>query len=475
MTRPGGQSDEHIFRGLSADFLARYNKSGPRYTSYPTAPEWSAAITHSDLREWIAKDAQDKSATPVSIYIHIPFCRQRCRYCGCNVITTNKSDVIESYLHLLDKEMEIMQKAAGRSAQQWRPVSQLHIGGGTPTTLSPEQLEWLLQRVRTHCHFTDNPELSLEADPCVTTDEHINTLAHLGFNRISFGVQDFNKKTQEAIGRKQTVEETRHLTQLARQCGMESVNYDLIYGLPYQSVESFGGTIDSVVELKPDRIALYNFAYLPGRLAHQRSLDPESLPSGTEKFEIFTSAYERFVGAGYEYIGMDHYALPGDALARAWRERTIQRNFMGYTTQAGTDLYAFGTSAISTTDRIYTQNTKKLSEYERSLAAGELPVVRGMLLSDDDRLRGAVIYSLMCHGRLVKSDIEKRFAIDFENYFALELEQLPAFEKDGMLEIKDGRIEVTLLGLIFVRNIAMIFDKYLRTPKDKKTTYSRTL
>ena len=272
----------------------------------------------------------------------------------------------------------------------------------------------------------------------------------------------------------QTVEETQHLTELARKLGFASVNYDLVYGLPLQTLETFARTLDIVVELKPDRIALYNFAYLPQRLAHQRYLNPELFPTGPQKFRIMVSAYERFVSEGYEYIGMDHFALPHDPLAAARRNRTIQRNFMGYTTQAGTDLYAFGVSSISATRDVYVQNEKKLSVYYRALDGGELPIERGFVLTDDDRLRRVVIYELMCHGRLVPASIEQRFGIDFDRYFESELAQLPQFERDGLLSISPDRIDVTLLGHIFVRNIAMVFDVYLRR-EHQKATFSRTL
>lgn len=463
-----------ILRDLTPEFLERYNRVGPRYTSYPTAPEWSEVVTERHFREHARQSAAASAAAPLSLYVHIPFCVHRCRFCACNVIITRKTEIAEPYLQRLDQEMGILSAEMKAEGVPPRPVTQVHFGGGTPTYLAPAQFEWLLERMRAHFALRPDAELSLEADPCVTSPEHLRTLAALGFNRISFGVQDFHAPTQELIERVQTVEETEALTVLARELGFASVNYDLVYGLPLQTVDTFARTLDIVLQLRPDRLALYNFAYLPSKLGHQRELDPATLPSGPEKFRIFVLAYERFLDAGYEYIGMDHFAVPDDALARARRERTLQRNFMGYTTQAGTELYAFGVSAISTSDRVYVQNTKKLSRYGAALDDGRLPVERGMILSEDDRLRRAVISELMCHGRIVKAGHEQAFGIDFDDYFADALGELPSFVDNGLVVLYDDRIEVTLLGFIFVRNIAMLFDRYLRRPQPH-ATFSRTL
>ncbi|MBE7558263.1 oxygen-independent coproporphyrinogen III oxidase [bacterium] len=463
-----------VLSNLSSEFLERYNRQGPRYTSYPTAPEWTDAVRQDQFRARLRADAARSHDKPLSLYFHIPFCEHRCAFCACNVIITKKPEIADDYLRYLDREMTIVRAEVESGGDGGRTVTQMHFGGGTPTFLSPEQLTWLVERIKRHFRFAPDAEMALEADPCVTRDEHLIALADLGFNRVSFGVQDFHSPTQQIIERVQTVEETEHLTELARRLGFASVNYDLVYGLPLQTVATFARTLDIVARLRPDRIALYNFAYLPRRLAHQRYLNPELFPSGREKFRIMVSAYERFVSEGYEYIGMDHFALPDDPLAIARRNRTIQRNFMGYTTQAGTDLYAFGVSSISATQDLYVQNEKKLSVYYRALDGGELPIERGFVLSDDDRLRRVVIYELMCHGRLVPSSIEERFSVDFERYFEYELAQLPQFERDGLLVLAPDRIDVTLLGHIFVRNIAMVFDVYLRR-EQPRATFSRTL
>ena len=468
----GGIPAGEVLRSLPLEFLERYNKVGPRYTSYPTAPEWSESVREAEYRAELSR-GEDRDA-PLSLYIHIPFCEHRCAFCACNVIITKKPEVATEYIEYLEQEFARVASEMKAGGAESRPVTQFHLGGGTPTFLPPAQMADLLGRVRKYFNLIPGAEMALEADPCVTSEEHLEVLAELGFNRVSFGVQDFYGPTQEIIERVQSVEETERLTVRARELGFASVNYDLVYGLPLQTLETFAGTLDEVARLRPDRIALYNFAYLPKRLAHQRYLDPESLPKGPQKFGILVSAYERFVAEGYEFIGMDHFALPGDPLARARRERTIQRNFMGYTTQAGTDLYSFGTSAISATTDLYVQNDKKLSVYRRMLEAGQLPSERGFALTDDDKLRRQVIYDLMCHGRLDKRAIEAHYGIQFDDYFGQEMSELPPFVEDGLIEIHDDRIEVTVLGFVFVRNVAMVFDAHLRTAR-QPATFSRTL
>jgi oxygen-independent coproporphyrinogen-3 oxidase len=466
--------DTRVLRGLTAEFLQRYNRVGPRYTSYPTAPEWTEAVGQGEYRANIRERCAADPGAPLSLYFHIPFCEHRCRFCACNVIATRRREVSEPYLRDLDKEMAVLAGDLAASGGENRPVTQLHFGGGTPTYLAPDQLAWIMGRIRSHFRIAPDAEISIEIDPCVTTDEHIRTLRALGFNRASLGVQDFHGPTQEIIERIQTVEETVHITELARELGFESVNFDLVYGLPLQTRDTFAYTLDQVLAIRPDRVALYNFAYLPQRLGHQRQIDTATLPTGPQKFEVFVSAFERFSDAGYEHIGMDHFAVPEDPLARARRDRTIQRNFMGYTTQAGTDLCAFGVSSISATDRVYAQNTKKLPIHTRAVESGELPVERGYVLSDEDRLRRAVICAFMCHGHLEKAPLEEQFGIDFDDHFAAELSELLPMERDGLLHLRGDRIEVTLLGNIFVRNIGMVFDTYLRAPH-VQPAFSRTL
>lgn len=465
------QSD---LRRLPAEFLERYNRQGPRYTSYPTAPEWRDMSDDGPFREKVREDAGTKPSSPISLYFHIPFCERRCFFCACNVLISRSHERADQYIELLDREMGILAGEMASSRGVTRPVSQVHLGGGTPNFLTPVQFERLLGHIRNRFNIGIDAEISLEADPVTLAHEHLETLARLGFNRISYGVQDFNQKTQEAVNRVQSVETTRDATELARSLGFKSVNYDLIYGLPYQTEATFSETLDIVEELRPDRIALYNFAYLPQRVRHQKVLEPGSLPSGPEKFRIFTLAHDRLIGAGYEYIGMDHYALPDDALAIARRNRTLQRNFMGYTTQAGTDLYALGVSAISMTDTLYVQNTKEAALYQQAIENAKLPVQKGMVLSEDDRIRRDAIGQLMCHGALHKREIEALHGIDFDRYFARELEELPPMERDGLIILSPGCIQLTLLGRIFARNVAMVFDAYLRSPSGSRT-FSRTL
>jgi oxygen-independent coproporphyrinogen-3 oxidase len=385
-----------------------------------------------------------------------------------------RKEVADPYLEEMDAEMGIVAGQMRQAAGPQRPVVQVHFGGGNPNFLTPEQMRRIFGCVRARFALHEQAEISLEANPCSTSDAFLETLAALGFNRISFGVQDFHLKTQEAIGRVQSVDTTRRVTECARKLGFSGINYDLIYGLPYQTVESFDETLSKVIGLGPDRVALYNFAYLPERLGHQRAIEPAALPKGHEKFRILIRACERFFEAGYEYIGMDHFARPDDALAQARRTRTLKRNFMGYTTQAGTDLYAFGVSAISMTNEVYVQNTKSLETYASTVRSGHLPIDRGIVLTEDDRIRRDVIHGLMCQGIITKATVEERYGIRFDSYFSNELGQLAPFEADGLLFRTGNGLELTLLGTIFARNVAMLFDAYLRRPESARS-FSRTL
>jgi len=475
MVSPSSEAD--TFRGLQdlpVEFLERYNRQGPRYTSYPTVPEWSDRVGEDEFLSQVREDASASPGAPLSLYFHIPFCKVRCLFCACNVIIARKDEAADPYLEAMDAEMGLVAQAMQPGGERRRPVVQVHFGGGNPNFLSPDQMARFVERIRAWFAVQEEAELSLEANPCNTSDEFLRTLAGLGFNRISYGVQDFHPKTQEAIGRIQSVETTRRVTERARELGFQGINYDLVYGLPHQTAGTFDQTLGKVIELGPDRIALYNFAYLPERLRHQRAIDANALPRGPEKFRILTRACQRFSEAGYEYIGMDHFARPEDSLAQARRARRLQRNFMGYTTQAGPDLYAFGVTSISMTDQVYVQNTKELAEYCGRVQARELAIERGIVLSTDDQIRRDVINELMCHSGIDRPTIEERYGIDFGSYFAAEVGQLPPFEQDGLLEQRDGRIECTLLGTIFVRNVAMLFDAYLNR-SESGASFSRTL
>ena len=470
ITEAGADSAE-ILRALSPEFLERYNKQGPRYTSYPTAPEWKDTDIEGSFRRTIRADADGDSSAPLSLYCHIPFCEGRCRFCGCNVVISRRADVTERYLDSVEAEIGILAGELGGNGKQ-RPVTQVHLGGGTPTRLTPEQFTRLLGLLRANFHVQDGAELSLEANPLTTTDDQLETLVSLGFNRISYGVQDFDPKVQEAVGRSLPVELVGRVTAKAREFGFESVNYDLIYGLPCQTAETFKQTLETVTTLRPDRVAVYNFAFLPQRFKHQRAIPADQLPDGQEKFRIFVQTYASFLAAGYKYIGMDHYALEEDPLTQALARRTLQRNFMGYTTQAGTDLYAFGASSISMTDTVYVQNVKDLKEHSRLIESGRLPIERGINLSDDDRVRRDVIHGLMCNGEIRKSDIDERYGISFDDYFARELGELEPLVADGLIDLREDRILFTLLGWVFARNVGMVFDAYLRTSAHQ---FSRTL
>ena len=460
-------------RDVDPAFLSRYDLAGPRYTSYPTAPEWSAAVDGAAVANHLKAARVSGGAHPLSLYVHIPFCIERCAFCACNVIASTKMEkVSDPYLDLIERELDLWAGAVDPA----RPVVQMHWGGGTPTYLNTGQLRRLHAMIARRFKLASDAEKSTEIHVTWTSDEQILELAEMGFNRLSLGVQDFTEDIQVAIGRRQTFERTREIFDLARRAGFKGINVDIIYGLPGQTARSFGETIDRLTELAPDRLAVYNFAYLPARLANQRAIDPASLPKAEEKIRIFLEAHDRLVTSGYRYIGMDHFALPGDELARAFDEGTMQRNFMGFTTRAGADLLAAGLSAISWVEGLYAQNVKKLSTYRAALAAGRFPTERGMLLSHDDLIRRDLIQSLMCRDRIDKRDLERRCGIAFDEYFARELERLEPLAKDGLLTNGADSLELTFLGRVFVRNIAMAFDTYLqRAHSGRAPQFSRTV
>ena len=460
--------------GVEDALLERYNLSGPRYTSYPTAPVWQDAFGADALISMLNNTQHQQDALPYSLYIHLPFCESRCHFCACNVVITKQTQHAEKYLELLFQEIDLLLPHLDLN----RPVMQFHLGGGTPTYLTPQQLERLWRKINQHFRFHPDAEISLEADPRVTTEEHLQTLARLGFNRISMGVQDVDPTVQEAIHRVQSVEETQTLIDTARAVGFDGVNVDLIYGLPHQTAESFYETVATIIRLNPDRLAVYNYAHVPWMAPWQSYMPQEAMPKGTEKYVIFRQATKQFLEAGYVYIGMDHYAKPDDDRARAWDEASLHRNFMGYTVRAGqAELVGLGLSAISSWKGYYSQNVKKLSQYETAISSGKLPTWRGYALSDDDLLRQAVIMQLMCQNRLDFASIDARFGIHFETHFAEALNALKPLEADGLLTIENRRIEFSPLGRIFSRNIAMPFDAYLQgqIAGTQKPLFSKTL
>lgn len=454
---------------VSEEFLAKYNRPGPRYTSYPTAPVWDDKFHQADLEEFLRN--AESAATPVSLYMHLPFCESLCLFCACNVVIQKDKKAAIPYLESLKAEINHVSRFVSRQ----REVVQFHWGGGTPTYLSPAQLQDLFGYTRDRFSFAANAEIGIEVDPRVTTHEHLATLRTLGFNRLSMGIQDFTPEVQKTINRVQPFELTRDLIVEARRLGFDSVNVDLIYGLPYQTAASFAETIDKVLELNPDRIAMFSYAHVPW-LRKQQGAFQGHLPEGMEKFHIFKIGVRKFTDAGYLYIGMDHFARPGDELAIAQSNRTLHRNFQGYTTKAGADLYGMGVSAISSIGEAYAQNDRALATYQSAVAERGLATMRGYRLNYDDLLRREVITRLLCHTVVRKPEIEKTFQIRFDEYFTGELAELRAMRDDGLVLLSDDEIRVTPLGRIFIRNLAMPFDRYLREQKmDSRPLFSKTL
>lgn len=454
---------------MTPELLARYDRPGPRYTSYPTAPVWNDAFGPADL-EAAHADAE-RAAAPVSLYVHIPFCESLCLFCACNVVIQKDKSTAIPYLDTLKKEMDRVSRNVSRA----RPVIQFHWGGGTPTYLSPEQLEDLFEFTRARFTFAPEAEIGIEIDPRVTSHGHLETLRKLGFNRLSMGVQDFHPEVQRAIHRIQPYEMTRDILGDARRLGFQSINVDLIYGLPHQTPERFALTVDQILTLAPDRLALFSYAHVPWLKKQQGSFEAH-LPEGAEKFEIFRTGLQKFLEAGYVYIGMDHFAKPDDELAVAQRNRTLHRNFQGYTTKAGADLYGMGVSAISSVQSCYAQNPRAIGDYAKAVDERGLATMRGYKLSAEDRLRGAVISRLLCHTIIPKEEINRAFHVNFDDYFADELSRLAPMQDDGLVELSPGAIQTTWLGRIFIRNLAMVFDPYFEKQQlAAKPLFSKTL
>lgn len=468
---PANATPPAIDRGL----IEKYTLRGPRYTSYPTAPEWSEDVGEAAYFKHIAETNPPDSVRPVSLYIHIPFCEERCHYCACNVIITPHKRISNQYVEYLKKEIGMV---APKIAPN-RRVNQFHIGGGTPTHLTPDTLDNLLTHVDEQFAFDENPERSIEVDPRVTTVEHLKVLRAHGFNRISLGVEDFFEKTQIAINRVQEIRQTREFVRHCREHGFVSVNIDLVYGLPHQNRTTFEYTADIICELDPDRIALYNYAHLPEKVPGQRNIRESWLPDADERFAVFKTAIERFTENGLVYIGLDHFAKPNDELTLARRDGHLQRNFMGFTTRAGSDLYAFGTSAIGGLPSLYIQNVKKLNRYRDMLDADRLPIERGCELSKDDRMRRWAIMEIMCNLRVPADRFNEVWNEDFHEYFAKELSELQPFIADGLVEPNISRgLQVTELGQIMARPVAMLFDRYLREARERgrnQPSFSKTL
>jgi len=437
--------------------LRRYDQPGPRYTSYPTADRFVEAFDAAAYARWLAAPVA-AAARPISLYVHIPFCNTVCYYCGCNKIVTRDYAKAVEYLGFLQREMDLL---AGRIGGG-RPVDQLHLGGGTPTYFGNAELEVLMDALRARFSFSERGEFSIEVDPRTAPPDKIAALGALGFNRLSIGVQDFDADVQRAVNREQSFEITRQCVEAARAAGFHSINLDLIYGLPRQTPGSFAVTLDRVLELDPDRVALYHYAHLPERFKPQRRIDAAALPSPQDKLVIMLDAIRRLCGAGYEYIGMDHFAKTGDELARAQRQGRLHRNFQGYSTRPDHDLIGMGVSAISKVGPTYAQNVRTLDEYYECLRDRNLPIQRGVQLNADDLARRAVIMALMCHFEVAKESIASAHLIDFDSYFATELAELAPLQEAGLVECSKEWISVTPKGRLLVRALAMVFDRYLR-------------
>jgi len=454
------------------ELLARYDQAGPRYTSYPTAPQWSEAFAAPELAAQIRATNAAADAPPLALYLHIPFCESMCYYCGCNIIISGDTAHADPYTEHLFREVD-WYRALLRSD---RPVVQWHIGGGSPTFMRPDQLDRLLGGIRERFPFTPDAELSIEVDPRLTSTDHLDILRKHGFNRVSMGIQDFDPEVQKTVNRIQPYELTRDFMAACRERGFQDLNVDLIYGLPKQTPESFIPTVEQIISLDPARIALFNYAHVPWMRPFQRRFDEADLPRGEAKVTILTNTIEQFTEAGYRYIGMDHFAKPTDELSTAQADGTLHRNFMGYTTKANTHLYGIGVSSISEVGDCYAQNTRKLSAYSRKVSEGTWPTMRGMLLSDDDRLRKRVISDLLVNLVVDKGVISSAFGIDFDAYFSDALAKLETPAADGLIELSDTRLRVTELGRVFIRNLAMPFDAYLGKQADgAKPIYSRTV
>jgi oxygen-independent coproporphyrinogen-3 oxidase len=452
--------------------IEKYDRPGPRYTSYPTAVEFTEAIGAPAYEERL-READAMGDAPLSLYTHIPFCEERCLFCGCHVIITKKHDRTLPYLDFLRREIELVAEKLPRR----RRFAQLHLGGGTPTYYRPAELRSLIEALLARFEPLPGAEMAVEVDPRVTTSEHIDVLADCGFNRVSMGVQDFTPAVQERIHRVQTTDETKAIVDRARLRGYSGINVDLIYGLPLQTPETFERTVDRVIELGVDRVACYSFAYVPWIRGHQTKLDEGELPARNVKMELFAIVREKLLAAGYAAIGMDHFARPGDELARAKSERRLRRNFQGYAVIPGEDVLGFGVSAIGDVRGSLIQNEKKLSSYQRAIDARLLPVSRGFVRSRDDVIRADVIHRLMCNFVIDVEDVERKWNLSFADTFREDLGLLAPHADEGLVEIGAKVIRATPIGELFVRNLAMCFDRYMREKhaREAKPVFSRTV
>src|SRR5258706_3575497 len=456
---------------IDFDVLKKFNQQGPRYTSYPTAPMFSSGFTAADYKREITETNARPDGQPLSLYFHFPFCEKLCYFCGCNMRVTHDRSLIRQYNDYLKKEIDLLRPMISDD----RKVLQMHWGGGTPSYLYPDEIRDVGDYIGKKFEFDADIEASVEIDPRGLTREHMQALRDIGFNRTSFGVQDFNLKVQQAINRVQSEEITRQTVEWARELGFQSINLDLIYGLPYQSVSSFEDTVGKVIDISPNRLAVFNYAHVPWLKKHQNVIPSEALPSMDERLAILEMTIEKLIDAGYIYIGMDHFAKPTDELAKAQKDNTLYRNFQGYSTKAGCDVYAFGLSAISQFENIYAQNLKNFSEYYARIDSGEAATSVGYRMTQDDHIRKETIMQLMCNLEIDKRRVEKKFGIEFDEYFSADIGKLEAFECEGLLKNDAEKITVFGSGILIIRNIAMCFDAYLEQMMKERPVFSKTV
>lgn len=456
---------------IDFDVLKKFGTTGPRYTSYPTAPLFSTDFTDVDLENEIIATNSDLLAGDISLYFHFPYCAKLCYFCGCNMMVTKDRVKIADYNDYLKREILRIRPLIAVQ----RKVEQMHWGGGTPSYLTPDEIKDIGLFIRSQFEFTDDAEISVEIDPRGLTHEHLEAFREVGFNRTSFGVQDFNHDVQEAINRIQPEEMTRQTVEWTRDLGFGSLNLDLIYGLPHQTPTTFADTVEKVIDISPERIAVFNYAHVPWLKKHQNIMPADAMPSADDRLEILRETTETLTDAGYVYIGMDHFAKPTDELAIAQKNNTLYRNFQGYSTKAGLDVYAFGVSAISQFNGVYAQNVKSLPEYFERVDSDRIATNVGYRLTDDDKLRRDVISRIMCHLEVDKRDIEDKFNIVFDEYFAADLPKLQPFIEEGLVKLSDEKISLFGSGILVIRNVAMCFDAHLEKMMKDKPVFSKTV
>ena len=455
---------------IDIDLIKKYDKPGPRYTSYPTAPHFHDGFKHEQYLDEIIRTNQNDNTPDLSLYFHIPFCDTLCYFCGCNMIISRNRDRISDYVNAVKNEIDMLRTYL----KSGRKVSQIHWGGGTPTHLNPDEINDLKTFINENFDVKEDAEEGCEIDPRGLTREHLEALRNNGFNRISMGVQDFNEKVQKAVNRIQPEDMTRQVVTWVRELGFQSVNLDLMYGLPFQTVEEYAKTVDTLIDISPDRVAVFNYAHVPWMKKHMSLIKTEDLPAPEEKLEILKMTIEKLTSAGYVFIGMDHFAKPDDEMAVALREKKLYRNFQGYSTNAGTDLYGMGITSIGQIGDIFAQNYKKEKEYFNALEEGIFPIERGYQLTEDDKIRREVIMKIMCDFELDFKKMSSRFNINFNEYFKYGLGNFREMVDDGLVELTNDYIKVTDMGRLLIRNIAMNFDGYIERKEDN-ARYSRTV